>query len=140
MNRENFHKKMLQILEEVPKGERLLLHSCCGPCSTRCLEALADAFRVTVLYYNPNITDGAEYAKRKSEQLRLLRETGQADFLDCDYLPQEFFDTVQGLEAEREGGARCYRCYALRIGKTARTAKENLTTASTFRPRKDKRS
>lgn len=125
MNRENFHKKMLQILEEVPKGERLLLHSCCGPCSTRCLEALADTFRVTVLYYNPNITDGPEYAKRKSEQLRLLRETGQADFLDCDYLPQEFFDTVQGLEAEREGGARCYRCYALRIGKTARTAKEN---------------
>lgn len=125
MNRENFHKKMLQILEEVPKGERLLLHSCCGPCSTRCLEALAGTFRVTVLYYNPNITDGAEYAKRKSEQLRLLRETGQADFLDCDYLPQEFFDTVQGLEAEREGGARCYRCYALRIGKTARTAKEN---------------
>ena len=76
MNRVNFHLRMLEILRSVPRGERLLLHSCCGPCSTRCLEALKDVFRVTVLYYNPNITDAAEYEKRKAEQMRFLRETG----------------------------------------------------------------
>ena len=123
MNRVNFHTKMLSLLENVSRGERLLLHSCCGPCSTRCLELLREHFAVTVFYYNPNITDGAEYEKRKSEQLRLLRETGWADFLDCPYAPQEFFEAVRGYENEREGGARCYRCYALRLERTAQAAK-----------------
>ena len=69
MNRVNFHLRMLEILRSVPRGERLLLHSCCGPCSTRCLEALKDKFSVTVFYYNQNITDPAEYEKRNRDYI-----------------------------------------------------------------------
>ena len=118
------NKKMLEIMDKVPAGTRLLLHSCCGPCSSRCLETLKEKFAVTVLYYNPNITDCAEYEKRKGEQIRLLRETGWADFLDCDYDPAAFFSAVKGLEEEKEGGARCYCCYELRLAETARVAAE----------------
>lgn len=118
------NKKMLEIMDKVPAGTRLLLHSCCGPCSSRCLETLKEKFAVTVLYYNPNITDRAEYEKRKGEQIRLLRETGWADFLDCDYDPAAFFSAVKGLEEEKEGGARCYCCYELRLAETARVAAE----------------
>ena len=118
------NKKMLEIMDKVPAGTRLLLHSCCGPCSSRCLETLKEKFAVTVLYYNPNITDRAEYEKRKGEQIRLLRETGWADFLDCDYDPAAFFSAVKGLEEEKEGGARCYCCYELRLAETARIAAE----------------
>ena len=124
MNRIDRHKQMLQIMEGIPKGTPLLLHSCCGPCSTRCLELLKNTFSVTVFYYNPNITDSAEYEKRKGEQIRLLRETGWADLLDCDHKPAEFFAAARGMEGEREGGARCYECYKLRLYRTARTAKE----------------
>lgn len=118
------NKKMLEIMDEVSAGTRLLLHSCCGPCSSRCLETLKEKFAVTVLYYNPNITDRSEYEKRKGEQIRLLRETGWAEFLDCDYDPAEFFAAAKGLEGEKEGGARCYRCYELRLAETARIAAE----------------
>lgn len=118
------NKKMLEIMDKVPAGTRLLLHSCCGPCSSRCLETLKEKFAVTVLYYNPNITDRSEYEKRKGEQIRLLRETGWAEFLDCDYDPAEFFAAAKGLEGEKEGGARCYRCYELRLAETARIAAE----------------
>lgn len=124
MNRVNFHEEMLKTLQTVPKGERLLLHSCCGPCSSRCLELLKDAFSVTVFYYNPNITDAAEYAHRKGEQLRLLRETGWADVLECGYDPCEFYAAAAGLEGEPEGGGRCRTCFALRLGRTARAAAE----------------
>lgn len=124
MNKCDMNKKMLEIMDKVPAGTRLLLHSCCGPCSSRCLETLKEKFAVTVLYYNPNITDRSEYEKRKGEQIRLLRETGWAEFLDCDYDPAEFFAAAKGLEGEKEGGARCYRCYELRLAETARIAAE----------------
>ena len=141
MNRVNFHERMLEILPSVPRGERLLLHSCCGPCSTRCIEALKDAFRVTVLYYNPNITDPAEYAKRKAEQVRFLQESGWADLLDCPYDPQEFFAAAKGFEGEPEGGARCTRCFALRLMYTAQAAKREgfgwFGTTLSVSPHKD---
>lgn len=124
MNKPDYNKMMKEQAAGAADGEKLLLHSCCGPCSTRCLEALKEKFAVTVFYYNPNITDPAEYEKRKGEQLRLLRETGWADFLDCDYAPEEFFAAAKGFEEAREGGARCYECYRLRLERTARTAKE----------------
>lgn len=124
MNKCDMNKKMLEIMDKVPAGTRLLLHSCCGPCSSRCLETLKEKFAVTVLYYNPNITDRSEYEKRKGDQIRLLRETGWAEFLDCDYDPAEFFAAAKGLEGEKEGGARCYRCYELRLAETARIAAE----------------
>ena len=124
MNTPDRNREMLALMQNLPKGTPLLLHSCCGPCSSRCLETLKETLAVTVLYYNPNITDPAEYEKRKGEQIRFLKETCWADFLDCDYTPAEFFAAAKGLEGEREGGARCYECYKLRLEYTARTAKE----------------
>ena len=71
MNKIDYNKMMKEEMSRAGTGARLLLHSCCGPCSTRCLETLKDVFKVSVLFYNPNITDAAEYEKRKSEQERL---------------------------------------------------------------------
>ena len=124
MNKIDYNKIMLQEAGGA-QGEKLLLHSCCGPCSSRCLETLKEYFSLTVYYYNPNITQREEYDKRKSEQLRLLRGTGWADFLECGYEPRELFAAARGLEGEPEGGARCYECYKLRLESTARTAREN---------------
>ena len=105
-------------------GARLLLHSCCAPCSSACLERLKDYVRVTVLYYNPNIDERSEYEKRKAEQIRFLRETGWADFIDCDYDSAAFEAIAKGREECKEGGARCYECYKLRLFKTAERAVE----------------
>ena len=120
---ENQFEKMLRIMRETPAGKSLLLHSCCAPCSSACLELLHEHFKVTVFYYNPNIEDEGEYAVRKSEQIRFLRETGWAEFLDCDHVPQDFRTVAAGLEDCLERGERCRRCYALRLRRTAREAK-----------------
>ena len=124
MNRVNYDKKMQEQIAALPKGTRLLLHSCCAPCSTACLERLHSFFDVSVFYYNPNIEDDEEYEKRKAEQIRLLRETGWANVIDCDHDAQAFAAIAKGLEAEPERGARCYLCYSLRLEKTAQKAKE----------------
>ncbi len=113
---------MLEIMEEA-KGKRLLLHSCCAPCSSYCLEQLAPAFRVTVFYFNPNIDSREEYEKRKAEEVRFLAETGLADFLDCDYSPELFEAATRGYEGEPEGGARCPKCFELRLRRTAEEAR-----------------
>ena len=124
----NYELQMNELFRDIPTGEKLLLHSCCAPCSSACLERLKDKFSVTVLFYNPNIDDEDEYEKRKAEQIRLLQETGWADFIDCDHEKSAFEDMAKGLENEPERGARCYRCYELRLEKTARVAKENAFT------------
>ncbi len=122
------------------EGKRLLLHSCCAPCSSACLERLKERFQVTVLYYNPNIDERAEYEKRKAEQIRFLEETGWANFLDCDYEAEKFAALVSGLEHEPERGRRCYACYGLRLDKTAAiAAKEGydfFATTLTLSPHK----
>ena len=137
----NYETEMLALLATARKGERLLLHSCCAPCSSACLERLKDTFTITVLYYNPNIDERSEYEKRKAEQIRFLRETGWADILDCDHDPSAFERIAQGYETEPERGARCYRCYKLRLEKTARTAKEGgydkFATTLTLSPYKN---
>ncbi len=120
----NYEKEMLALMEEIPSGERLLLHSCCAPCSSACLERLKDKFQITVLYYNPNIDEESEYEKRKAEQIRFLKETGWAEFIDCDHDKEAFAQMAKGLEEEPEKGKRCYLCYGLRLDKTARVAKE----------------
>lgn len=124
MNEINYDKQMQAFLQG-KEGKRLLLHSCCAPCSSHCLSELAGKIRVTVLYYNPNLDCKEEYEKRKSEQIRFLDETGLADFLDCDYAKADYDAISCGLEQEREGGARCAKCFELRLRKTAKTAKEN---------------
>lgn len=122
MNQLNYDKLMQEELERA-SGKRLLLHSCCAPCSSYCLSELAGKIKVTVLYYNPNLDSPEEYEKRKAEQNRFLRETNLADILDCDYSPEDYGAAVQGFEQEKEGGARCEKCFRLRLSRTAREAK-----------------
>lgn len=123
MNAHGFDEIMQEEIRKY-KGERLLLHCCCAPCSSACLERLKDYFDITVLFYNPNI-ESAEYSRRKNELLRLISETGWASFLDCDYESEKFYAAVKGLENEKEGGKRCAECFRLRLGKTAETARAN---------------
>ena len=139
--KKNFDRLMQEQMKSVEKGTPLLLHSCCAPCSSACLERLKDVFKITVFYYNPNIDEVAEYEKRKAEQIRFLRETGWADILDCDHDAKAFAEMSKGLESEPERGVRCYRCYALRLEKTAQAAKENgflwFGTTLTLSPHKN---
>ena len=123
MDRRNFDKEMLETLKE-NVGKSLLLHSCCAPCSSYCLTQVAPALKTTVFYYNPNLDSEEEYLKRKNEQIRLLKETGLADFLDCDRDSEAFENIARGYESEPEGGARCRRCFLLRLERTAQEAKK----------------
>lgn len=137
----NYEEKMLKMIEAAPKGARLLLHSCCAPCSSACLERLFKHFQITVFYYNPNVEAKEEYEKRKAEQIRFLKETGYAEFLDCDHDKAAFEEIAKGFENEPERGKRCYRCYKLRLDRTAKTAKEEgfryFTTTLTLSPYKN---
>ena len=141
MNKMNYDKKMIEQMSNAKEGATLLLHSCCAPCSSACLERLKDKFKITVLYYNPNIDEEEEYQKRKAEQIRFLQETGWAEFLDCDHDAEAFAKMAQGLENEPERGKRCYACYALRLKKTAELAKEKgfdyFATTLTLSPHKN---
>ncbi|MDE5547612.1 MAG: epoxyqueuosine reductase QueH [Clostridia bacterium] len=140
MNRVNYDGKMTEILEQAA-GKRLLLHSCCAPCSSYCLKELFGKIQVTVLYYNPNLDSEQEYEKRKAEQIRFLRETGYADFFDCDYAPSDYAAIASGYEQEKEGGARCERCFRLRLSRTAEEAKKGgydyFATTLTLSPLKN---
>ena len=142
MNAVNYDKLMQEELKGA-RDKRLLLHSCCAPCSSHCLSELSPQIGVTVLYYNPNLDCAGEYEKRKREQLRFLRETGLADFLDCDYAPEDYLAAVRGLEKEKEGGARCAVCFRLRLERTAREAKargfDYFATTLTVSPLKNAR-
>jgi len=118
----NNHLKLLELVKTLEKRPKLLLHSCCGPCSSTCLEFLNQYFDVTVLYYNPNIEPLEEYLKRKKEQIRFITEydsINEIKFLDCDYENEIFRSRVKGLEEEKEGGARCPVCFHLRLEYTA---------------------
>ena len=142
MNAVNYDKLMQEELEGA-QNKRLLLHSCCAPCSSHCLSELAPHIKVTVFYYNPNLDCAEEYKKRKSEQMRFLSETGLAEFLDCGHAPEEYLSAVRGMEGEREGGARCSVCFRLRLLRTAREAKAHgfdyFATTLTVSPLKNAR-
>lgn len=103
--------------------QTILLHSCCGPCSTTALERLCQTYRVTVFYYNPNILPESEYAHRLAEQERLIKMLQEAgtpvDLIAGAYEPNVYLEAVKGLENEPEGGARCAKCFELRLRKTA---------------------
>lgn len=123
----NFDKEMYNIINNLDGVPRLLLHSCCAPCSSICLSILSNYFHVTVFYYNPNMDTEEEYEKRKNEQKRFINEYPakyKIDFLDCDYDNETFLNRVKGLESEPERGARCPVCFRLRLEKTALKAKE----------------
>ena len=108
---------------------RLLLHSCCGPCSTACIERLLPDYNVTVFFYNPNITDREEYEKRKEAQLKFinlynekLSDEDKIQFIEGEYLPEEFYDVASEYASEPEGGVRCTECFKLRLERTAQAA------------------
>ncbi len=153
MNKVNYSKETEKIIQKIqdrlaaggPGAEEelyptLLLHSCCAPCSSYVMEYLREYFRITVLYYNPNISRESEYEKRLAEEKRLIgeynRQVREKDFegmhsterareikiMDCEYDPAEFYEIARGLENCPEGGERCFACYELRIRKTAREA------------------
>ena len=123
MNANNYNLLMEKQISALDKTPSLMLHCCCAPCSSACLERLKEFFDITVFFYNPNIGDG-EYLKRKAELLRLISETGWAKTADCGHDPAEYYSAVRGLESEKEGGKRCEACFALRLAKTAEAAEK----------------
>ena len=134
------------VVASLPQGERprLLLQSCCGPCSSYVLEALTPFFRVTVLYYNPNIQPQEEYDLRLENQRKIiavLPTPSAVDILECSYDGEKYDAAVRGLESEPEGGARCTVCFHLRLEETAKRASELgydwFCTTLTVSPHKD---
>lgn len=145
MNKRNYQSELDKIIEGLEESTpSLLLHTCCAPCSSYCIEYLSQYFNITVLYYNPNIYPSEEYIHRKNEQIRLIGEMKTkhpVSFIDCDFESEKFYETVKGLEECREGGERCFKCYRLRLEKSAQIAKENgfdyFTTSLTISPLKN---
>ena len=143
----NYDREMQGIMEKLDrqgKMPRLLLHSCCAPCSTVCLERLTAVFAVTVFYYNPNIFPKEEYLFRKQEEIDFISRfpfRHPVDFMDADYDTARFYAAVKGHEQDPERGERCQICYRLRLGRSADAAAaggfEYLTTTLTLSPLKD---
>ena len=130
MEKINYQRKLDEILknlEQTGEKPKLLIHSCCAPCSSYVLEYLAEYFHITILYYNPNIYPEEEYFKRYRELERLVEQMpleNKPKLLEPQYDSAEFFSAVKGLEHIKEGGERCFACYRLRLEKTAKTAEE----------------
>ncbi len=154
MNQINYQKELDKIIEGLSgAGEKsapeLFLHSCCAPCSSYVLEYLKGIFRITVFYYNPNISESGEYRKREAEQKRLIEAYNREgkghpiSVVEGDYNPMHFYQTVRGLESCPEGGERCFRCYELRLRETAKRAAEGgfayFCTTLTISPLKNAR-
>ncbi|MCY6484959.1 epoxyqueuosine reductase QueH [Clostridium aestuarii] len=133
--------KEIGTLRETPS---LFLHSCCAPCSSYVLEYLTEFFNITVFYYNPNIHPEYEYRKRVEEQKEFIKNfpaVKKIDFIEGDYIPEEFFNLTKGLEKEKEGGIRCFKCYEFRLKETAKQAKklgfDYFTTTLSISPHKN---
>ncbi len=132
MNQINYQKELEKTLAEAERGvtegrdvPSLLLHSCCAPCSSYVLEYLCGYLKITVFYYNPNISSSREYRRRADEQKRLIaayNEEGRGypiEIIEGDYAPERFFEAAAGLENCPEGGERCFKCFELRLRETA---------------------
>lgn len=130
MNKINYSLKTEEIIQNNKREHAmpsLLLHACCAPCSSACLEYLNGNFDMTVFYYNPNISPEAEFQKRLNEEKRLLCEmplSKEIRVIEGEYNYDDFLEAVKGLENVPEGGERCFKCYRLRLEKTAALAKE----------------
>lgn len=148
MNKKNYQSELDQLISEIEtegKVPTLLLHSCCAPCSSYCIEYLSQFFAITVFYYNPNIYPDEEYFHRVKEQQRFIREfptKHPVAFIEGDFEKDRFYQEVaKGLEQEPERGARCAKCFALRLGETAKRAAaldfDFFATTLTISPQKD---
>lgn len=130
MNKINYNKACEAMIEQNKREDRvpsLLLHSCCAPCSSYTLEWLSQHFRITVFYYNPNISPQEEFEKRKEEQQRLIDAMPARypiSLIEGAYNYNEFLQIAKGYERCPEGGERCFRCYRFRLEQTAKLAKE----------------
>lgn len=146
-NKRQFNKEMEKLISDFEaKGRKpmLLLHSCCGPCSSAVLERLAEHFTIKLFFYNPNIHPKDEYEKRLDAQKDVLQKLGYAEkvqLIEGEYDTESFFKTVRGFENEPEGGLRCQLCIKQRMEKTAAMAKEYnaefFATTLTVSPHKD---
>ena len=130
MNKVNYQKVLEQIIEKNERENRvptLLLHSCCAPCSSYCLEYLSNYFKITVFYYNPNIYPEEEYEKLVKEQQKFIEKLPvkyPIHFVEGAYEKERFYEMAKGLEDCLEGGERCFRCYGLRLREAAELAKK----------------
>ena len=147
MNRRNYQRELEAVIKEnesKSRVPRLLLHSCCAPCSSYVLEYLSDYFEITVFYYNPNISPAEEYEKRAAEQQHLIRELPAKHPIHLvvgAYEPERFYAVSRGLEQVPEGGERCFRCFRLRLEEAAKMAAEGgfdyFATTLTISPLKN---
>jgi len=144
MTRHYYNQQCEAQIAAAPLGSRLLLHSCCGPCSTAVLEQLGEHFAVTLYFYNPNILPTDEYQNRLDAQRTVVDRLATrypVQWIAVPYNPAPFRSAIEGLEAEPEGGNRCTHCFFLRLAETARLAKEQgflyFTTTLSVSPRKD---
>ena len=143
----NYQKELEKLLDQIETEERvpnLLIHSCCAPCSSYVLEYLSEYFKITVFYYNPNIYPESEYTKRIVEQQKLIRDMKlryPVSFLAGKYDKEKFYEMTAGMEDMKEGGARCMKCYELRLSEAARQAAaggfEYFTTTLSISPMKN---
>ena len=144
MNYQIVLDKELEKLKDLAVKPKLLLHVCCAPCSSYVLEYLSNYFNITVFYYNPNISSLDEYKKRLNEEKRFVKEypfKEDISIIDGEYDNERFEEEIKGLENEKEGGARCFKCYRLRLSKSAKYARDNnfdyFTTTLTISPYKN---
>lgn len=123
----NYDKILQELIKTLDYTPKVLLHSCCAPCSSAVISYLTKYFDLTIYYYNPNIEPYEEYLKRKEEEIRFIKEfpnINKLDIIDCDYDNALFKDMTKGLEDTPEGGVRCHKCYYMRLLKTANKAKD----------------
>lgn len=144
MNYQQELEKEINLIKEKGVTPTLLLHSCCAPCSSYVLEYLSKYFKITIFYYNPNISPYEEFQKRIEEQKRLIDSLpvlNKVEFLEGDYDNSRYEELIKGLEEEKEGGSRCHFCYRMRLEETARLAKEKgfdyFTTTLSISPYKN---
>lgn len=147
MNVRNLQKELEGIIKSNEASgiyPKLLLHACCAPCSSYCMEYLNSKFDITVFYYNPNIDDPKEYRLRVDEEKRLIASMPferEVKFIEGKYNPEQFHEMARGHETDPEGSERCFMCYELRLREAAKLAAERgfdyFTTALSISPLKN---
>ena len=140
----NYDLEMEKQMKNLEEGTDLLLHACCAPCSSAVLERIANHFKISIFYYNPNITDKDEYQKRIEEikkLITLIHPKYPVKLIEGDYVPEKFMEMAKGLENEPERGKRCYKCYEMRLEETAKIAEklgfQVFATTLTLSPHKN---
>ena len=144
MNYQKELDKQIANIKEQGLLPKLLLHSCCAPCSSYVLECLSECFDITIYYYNPNISPKEEFDKRIEEQKRLINSLpvkNKISFISGEYENDKYENMIKGLEEQPEGGSRCHLCYKLRLEETAKLAKKQgfdyFTTTLSISPYKN---